>query len=143
MNEPATIRTILKQTRTIAVIGLSGSPGRASGMVAQHMQRAGYRIIPVNPTLRTALGETAYPTLDAASGTLRDAGTTIDLVNVFRAPQHVPEIVQQVIRNGIGALWLQLGVVHEEAARAAEAAGILVVMDHCLKVEHARYGGEL
>ncbi len=142
MNEPETIRTILKQTRTIAVIGLSESPGRASGMVARHMQRAGYRIIPVNPTITTALGEKAYPSLDAACSALKQEGVPVDLVNVFRAPEYVPAIVAEVLRNGIGAIWLQLGVCHPEAAKQAEDAGVLVVMDHCLKVEHAAYGGK-
>jgi predicted CoA-binding protein len=143
MNEPETMRRIFAETQTIAVIGLSESPGRASASVARHMQRAGYRIVPVNPNIETALGEKAYPTLDAACAAMSAEGVTVDLVNVFRAASYVPEIVKDVIRNRIGALWLQLGVCHEEAAQRAEDAGVLVVMDHCLMVEHAHYGGKL
>jgi predicted CoA-binding protein len=138
MNEPETMRRIFAETRTI---GLSESPGRASGPVARHMQRAGYRIVPVNPNIESALGEKAYPTLDAACSALRAKGVKVDLVNVFRAASYVPGIVDDVIRNQISALWLQLGVCHEEAAQRAEDAGALVVMDHCLMVEHANYGG--
>ena len=137
MNEPGTIWKILKQSRNIAVVGLSETPGRASAGVAKYMQGHGYRIIPVNPAVQTALGERSYASLDAACDALKEAGETIDLVNVFRAPAYVPEIAKDVIRLKIPALWLQLGVCHEEAAGWAEAAGVLTVMDHCLMVEHA------
>ena len=143
MNEPETIRTILKQTHTIAVVGLSESPARAGGMVARVMQQAGYRIIPVNPNIENALGEKAYASLDAACEALAADGVRIDLVDVFRAPEYVAGIVDAVIRNRIPALWLQLGMVDAEAAQRAEDAGVRVVMDHCLKVEHAYYGGRL
>lgn len=129
MNEPATIREILENSKTIAVIGLSDDPNRASFHVSQHMQQQGYRIIPVNPEVRSVLGETAYPTLDDA---YEANGRNIDLVNVFRAPVYVPEIVKEVMRLKITRLWLQEGVCHEEAAGWAEDAGIKVVMDHCI-----------
>jgi uncharacterized protein len=129
MNEPETIREILENARTIAVIGLSDKPGRASLGVSQFMQRQGYRIIPVNPLARSVLGERAFSTLDEAH---RECGWKIDLVNVFRAPEHVPAIVQDVIRLQIPRLWLQEGVCHEEAAGWAESAGVKVVMDRCI-----------
>ena len=134
MNEPATIDRILRETKTIAVVGLSESPGRASAGVARHMQGAGYRIVPIKPQIDSALGERAYPDLHAAT-----KEHAINLVNVFRKPTYVPEIVKDVMRLKIPALWLQLGVVHEEAADWAEHAGVLTVMDRCLMIEHARW----
>ena len=132
MNEPETIREILTNSKTIAVVGISNKPDRASFSVSQYMQRQGYQIVPVNPSLSEVLGEKAYPTLDAAA----EAVGKIDLVNVFRAPEFVPETVENVIRLGIANLWLQQGVCHEEAARLAEANGIHVVMDRCIYLEH-------
>jgi predicted CoA-binding protein len=129
MNEPETIREILEETKTIAVIGLSDKPGRASLGVSKFMQQQGYRIIPVNPLARSVLGEQAYATLDDAYYALQGK---IDLVNVFRAPEFVPEIVKDVMRLKIPRLWLQEGVCHEEAAGWAEAAGVKVVMDRCI-----------
>ncbi len=137
MNEPETIQRILEDTKTIAVVGLSESPGRASAGVARYMQAAGYRIVPVNPNIETTLGERAYPTLDAACKAMAAQGTAVDLVDVFRAPSFVPEIVKDVMRLKIPAVWLQLGVCHEEAADWAEADGVLTVMDRCLMQEHA------
>jgi hypothetical protein len=137
MNEPETIREILENTRTIAVIGLSDKPGRASLGVSRFMQQQGYRIIPVNPRARAVLGEHAYATLEDA---WRAQGRKIDLVNVFRAPTYVPEIVRDVIRLKIPRLWLQEGVCHEEAAASAEAAGIEVVMNHCILKERMAAG---
>jgi predicted CoA-binding protein len=134
LNEPETIRTILEKTKTIAVLGLSDKPERAAFHVSRYMQQEGYRIIPIHPGVTRALGETAYPTLDAASA----AEGQIDLVDVFRASQYVPEIVKDVMRLKIPYLWLQEGVCHEEAADWAEADGILVVMDRCIYKEHAR-----
>ncbi len=129
MNEPEAIHEILENTRTIAVIGLSDNPGRASYGVSQFMQRQGYRIVPINPLAGTVLGERAYASLGQADEQL---GSKIDLVNVFRAPKHVPEIVEDVIRLYIPRLWLQEGVCHEEAAASAEAAGVKVVMNRCI-----------
>src|ERR1700749_215495 len=124
MNEPATIHEILENTRTLAVVGLTNREGRASLGVSRYMQSQGYRIIPVNPQIESALGEKAYATLEDAVAALEKEGTRIDLVNVFRAPAYVPEIVKDVIRLKIPGLWLQEGVVHEEAAGWAEAAGV-------------------
>jgi uncharacterized protein len=137
MNEPETIREILENTKTIAVIGLSDKPGRASLGVSRFMQQQGYRIVPVNPLAGSVLGEEAYSTLDDA---WRAHAEKIDLVNVFRAPAYVPEIVKDVIRLKIPRLWLQEGVIHAEAAASAEAAGIKVVMDHCILKERMAAG---
>jgi uncharacterized protein len=128
MNEAATIREILDRAKTIAVVGLTNREGRASLGVSRFMQARGYRIIPVNPQIESVLGERAYPTLDAAVDVIQD----IDLVNVFRAPSFVPDIVKDVIRLKIPYLWLQEGVVHPEAAAWAEAAGVKIVMDRCI-----------
>jgi predicted CoA-binding protein len=136
MNEPETIREILENSRTIAVVGLTNREGRASLGVSRFMQSQGYRIIPVNPAVGEVLGENAYPTLDAAVA----AHPEIDLVNVFRAPEHVPEIVKDAIRLKIPRLWLQEGVCHDEAAGWAEAAGMRVVQDHCLLKERMAAG---
>jgi predicted CoA-binding protein len=133
LNEPETIRTILEKTKTIAVVGLSDKPDRPSFRVSKYMQEAGYRIIPIHPAVTKVLGEKAYPTLDDAY-----AGEgKIDLVDVFRASEYVPEIVKDVMRLKIPYLWLQEGVCHEEAVKWAEADGILVVMDRCIYKEHA------
>jgi uncharacterized protein len=137
MNEPETIREILENSKTIAVIGLSDKPERASLGVTKFLQRQGYRIIPVNPLVQTVLGEQTFPTLDEACDKY---GGAIDLVNVFRAPEYVPEIVKDVIRLKIPRLWLQEGVCHEEAATWAEAAGIKVVMDRCILQERMAAG---
>jgi uncharacterized protein len=133
MNEPATIRTILEKSKTIAVIGLSDNPERPAFHVSQYMQREGYRIIPIHPAASEALGQKAYPSLDAACA----AEGHIDLVDVFRASEYVPEIVKDVMRLKIPYLWLQEGVCHPEAVQWAEDDGILVVMDRCIYKEHA------
>jgi len=128
MNEPSVIREILDNARTIAVVGLTDKEGRASIGVSRFMQSRGYRIIPVNPKIESSLGEKAYATLDAAV----EAVGKIDLVNVFRLPHFIPDIVQDTIRLEIPYIWIQEGIVHEEAASQAEAAGIKVVMDRCI-----------
>jgi len=128
MNEPATIREILDRGKTIAVVGLTNREGRASLGVSRFMKSRGYRIVPVNPKIDSSLGEAAYPTLHAAVEAVKD----ISLVNVFRAPVFVPEIVREVIRLKIPYLWLQEGVIHDEAAGWAEAAGVKVVMNRCI-----------
>ena len=135
MNEPETIRNILEKTKTIAVVGLSDKPERPAFHVSRYMQQEGYRIIPVHPKVSQALGEKAYPTLDAAYA----SEGKIDLVDVFRASEYVPEIVKDVMRLKIPYLWLQEGVCHEEAVKWAEADGILVVMDRCIYKEHAHH----
>ncbi len=133
MNEPETIRTILEKTKTIAVVGLSDKPERPAFRVSKYTQQEGYRIIPIHPGVTRALGEKAYPTLDAAYA----AEGQIDLVDVFRASEYVPEIVKDVMRLKIPYLWLQEGVCHPEAVHWAEADGVLVVMDRCIYKEHA------
>jgi len=125
---------LLQRTQTIAVIGLSPNPSRASHGVARAMQRFGYRIVPINPRVDAVLGERAYARLE-------DVPETIDLVDVFRAPEHVGAIVEQVTSRHLPALWLQLGVVDEAAARRAQDAGITVVMDRCLYQEYLRLLG--
>ncbi len=134
MNEPETIRTILEKAKTIAVVGLSDKGDRPSYGVSRYMQQAGYRIIPVNPAVPQVLGEKAYPTLDAACA----AEGKIDLVDVFRASEYVPEIVKDAMRLKIPYLWLQEGVCHDEAVQWAETDGIRVVMDRCIYKEHSR-----
>jgi len=128
MNEPSLIREILMNCKTIAVVGLTNREGRASLGVSRFMQSRGYRIIPVNPWIESALGEKAYPSLTSASA----AVGAIQLVNVFRAPEYIPSIVGDVIRLRIPYLWLQEGVVDIATAAQAEAAGIKVVMDRCI-----------
>jgi uncharacterized protein len=140
MNEPAVIREMLDHSRTIAVVGLTNREGRASLGVARFMQSQGYRMIPVNPMIESALGEKSYPDLDAAVAALEREGLKIDLVNVFRAPEHVPAIVTDMIRLKIPRLWLQEDVIHAEAAAQAEAAGVKVVMNHCILKERMAAG---
>lgn len=137
MNEPAVIEEMLERTRTIAVVGMSDREGRASYGVSRFMQSQGYRIVPVNPRIESALGERAYPDLDTAYQALEGG---IDLIDVFRAPEFVPEVVKDTIRLKIPYLWLQEGVVHEEAAGWAEQAGIKVVMDRCILKERMAAG---
>ena len=122
---------ILNHCRTIAVIGLSPEPHRASFDVARYMQANGYRIIPVNPNVAEVLGEKAY-------ASLRDAAQheRIDLVNCFRNSENIPPIVDDAIAIGATAVWMQVGITHPAAAAKAEAAGLLVVQDHCLKIDH-------
>jgi uncharacterized protein len=121
------IESFLRRIRTIAVLGLSDTPGKPSHEVAAGLQKFGYRIVPVNPTATEILGERAWPDLESA---LRGAGP-VDLVDVFRRPEHVAGIVDECIRLGVPALWLQEGVVDEAAAQKARAAGIFTVMDRC------------
>jgi len=123
------ITDLLQQAKTIAVVGLSSSPLRPSYGVAAYLQSQGYRIIPVNPNIRGALGEKAY-------ASLADVPEKIDIVNVFRRPDFVPAVVEQAIALKVPAIWMQEGVVHEEAAARARQAGIFVIMDHCILKEH-------
>src|SRR5215471_13655310 len=131
MNEALRIAELLRSAKTIAVVGLSDNPMRTSYGVSEYMQEQGYRIIPVNPMIRESLGEKAYPSLS-------EVPEKIDIVNVFRRPEFVPEVVEEAIRLKLPAIWMQEGVVHEEAAKKARAAGIFVVMDRCLLKEHRR-----
>jgi predicted CoA-binding protein len=126
------IGKLLRHVKTIAVVGLSSSPLRPSHGVSAYMQLKGYRIIPVNPTIAGVLGEKSYPGLLDLAG----LPEKVDLVNVFRRSEFVPEIVDQAIQLGIPALWFQEGVIHDEAAERARAAGITVVMDRCILKEH-------
>ena len=128
-NDTDRITQLLQQAKTIAVVGLSDNPMRTSYDVSEYMQRNGYRIIPVNPAIASALGEKSYPALSDVPG-------KIDIVNVFRRSVFVPDIVDEVIRLKLPALWLQEGVVDEEAAEKARQAGIFVVMDRCILKEH-------
>jgi len=126
-----TIPELLRKSKTIAVVGLSSNPMRPSFGVAEYLQREGYRVIPVNPQETEILGEKAYARLE-------DIPEHVDIVDVFRRPEFVPDIVDSAIKIGAGALWLQEDVVHEEGARRARAAGLAVVMDKCLLKEHRR-----
>jgi predicted CoA-binding protein len=125
------IAEVLAQAKTIAVVGLSSSPLRPSYGVAAYLQGHGYRIIPVNPTINGALGEKAV-------SSLRDIKEKIDIVDVFRRPEFVPEVVDQAIEVGARCIWMQEDVIHEEAADKARRAGIFVVMDSCILKEHRK-----
>jgi uncharacterized protein len=128
---PDPIRTILERSKTLAVVGLSSKPTRASHGVAAYMKAHGYRVIPVNPHETSVLGEKAYPCLEAIPETL-------DVVVIFRRSEHVREIVESALRLGAKAVWMQEGVRHEEAAHRARSAGLEVVQDRCILKEHAK-----
>jgi predicted CoA-binding protein len=130
--EAERITELLKSAKTIAVVGLSDSPFRTSYGVSQYMQSQGYRIIPVNPQIVESLGEKSY-------ASLRDVPEKIDIVNIFRRPEFVPEVVNEAIHLKVPAIWMQEGVIHEEAAEKARQAGIFVVMDKCILKEHGRH----
>lgn len=130
------IQRLLHGTTSIAIVGLSNNPLRASYFVGYYLKRHGYRVIPVNPRESEILGETSYPSLG-------DVPEPIDLVNVFRAPNALPDIARESVAAGAGALWTQFGVINFDGARIAEEGGLTVVMDRCLKVEHARYVGRM
>jgi uncharacterized protein len=134
--EPLTIQRLLHTARTIAIVGLSNNPLRPSYFVGYYLKRHGYRVIPVNPRETEILGETCYPSL-------RDVPEHVDIVNVFRAPDALPEIARESVAIGAGALWCQFGVINAEGAQIAEDGGVTVIMDRCLKVEHARYLGRM
>jgi predicted CoA-binding protein len=128
------IADLLKRSQTIAVVGLSNNPLRPSHGVSAYMQLHGYRIIPVNPVIAGSLGEKSH-------ASLLDVPEKIDIVNVFRRPEHVETIVDQAIQLKVPAIWMQEGVVHEKAAEKARRAGIFVIMDRCILKEHrARFG---
>jgi uncharacterized protein len=130
------IRSLLQTARTIAVVGLSPNVLRPSNFVGFYLQRHGYRIVPVNPRETEILGETSYPSLSAIP-------FPVDVVDVFRAPDAVPGIAREAVAIGAKALWLQFGVISPEGARIAEEGGLVVVMDRCMKVEHARFMGRM
>jgi predicted CoA-binding protein len=128
------IRQILETARTVAVVGLSDKPDRDSYKVARYLQEHGYRIIPVNPAVDQVLGEKSYPSVTGIP-------EQVDVVDVFRKPDAVMPVVQEAIDSGAATLWMQLGVVNQEAADKAQEAGLQVVMDRCMKVEHGRLLG--
>lgn len=125
------LKQILAESKRIAVVGLSNKPERTSYQVAKYMQEAGYEIIPVNPTITESLGQKAYPSLKEIPG-------QVDIVNVFRRSEDTVEPAREAVAIGAKVLWLQLGIANEEAFRIADQAGLKVVMDRCIKVEHAR-----
>ena len=130
--DEATIRAALAEPR-IAVVGLSANPARDSHEVAAYLQRHGYRVIPVNPNETEVLGEVSYPSLRAAA----EAVGPIGLVEVFRRPTAAPQVAREAVATGARFLWLQFGVISQEAADIAEAGGVRVIMDRCIKVDHA------
>jgi len=125
----ATIRKVLRESKTIAVVGLSPKPNRPSHQVARYLMEVGYTIIPVNPGQDIILGQTCY-------SNLRDIPTPVDMVDIFRRQEEVVPIVEDAIGNGARFIWMQQGIVNEEAAEKAEAAGLIVIMDRCTKIDH-------
>ena len=134
--DPLTIQRVIHSARTIAIVGLSGNHLRASYFVGFYLKRHGYRVIPVNPRETEVLGEKSYPSLVDVPG-------HVDIVNVFRAPDALPGIARDAVAIGAGAVWCQFTVINEEGARIAATGGLSVVMDRCIKVEHARYVGRM
>ncbi len=127
---------IFKSVKTIAVVGLSPKQSRPSNMVASYLQKNGYKIVPVNPGQTEILGEQCY-------GCLKDIPFPVDLVDIFRKPEAVPAIVEEAIEMGARYVWMQLGITHTDAAKKAEKAGIEVIMDRCLKVDHQMLKSEM
>jgi predicted CoA-binding protein len=137
-NESAVIDEMLRTARTIAVVGMSDKTWRASHNIGRYLAENGYRVMPVNPALSEVIGLKCYPDLEAADAAVRvETGKGIDLVDVFRASENVPPLVDDVIRLKIPYLWLQDGVIHEEAVAKARAAGVKCVQDDCIFREHA------
>ncbi|MCI0418685.1 MAG: CoA-binding protein [Acidobacteria bacterium] len=134
MAAPLDLAKLLREAKTIAVVGLSSNPHRPSHQVALYLQEQGYRIVPVNPNCQEVLGETCFPSLLQVSDKLK-----IDLVNIFRRSDAVLSIVNEAIQIGAKGIWMQEGVVDPVAAQKAEKAGLWVVMDRCLMIEHSRY----
>ncbi len=134
--DPATIQRVLSSAKTVAVVGLSKNELRASFFVGFYLRRHGYTVIPVNPRQPEIFGVECYQSLT-------DVPESVDIVNVFRAPDAVPGIAREAVGIGAKAIWCQFGVINEEAARIAEKGGLSVIMDRCIKVEHARYVGRM
>ncbi len=130
-SEQETIQRILTEAKRVAVVGLTENPARPSHFVPAYLQANGYEIIPVNPTLPVVLGEKSYPSLSEVPG-------PIDVVQIFRRSEAVGPIVEEAIAAGAKVVWMQLGIVNEEAAAAARAAGLDVIMNQCMKVQHMR-----
>jgi uncharacterized protein len=134
--DPLTIQRVLLSAKTIAIVGLSDNELRASHFVGYYLKRHGYRVIPVNPRQSEILGQKCYPSL-------LDVPEQVDIVDVFRAPDALPGIARDAVAIHASTLWCQFGVINEEGARIAEEGGLTVIMDRCLKVEHARYLGRM
>ena len=134
--DPLTIQRVLHTAKTVAIVGLSSKELRASYFVGYYLKRHGYRVIPVNPRETQVLGEQSFQSL-------ADIPVPIDIVIVFRAPDALPAIAAEAVAIGAGTLWCQFGVINEEGAKIAEDGGVTVIMDRCLKVEHARYVGRM
>jgi predicted CoA-binding protein len=134
--DPLVIQRVLHGAKTIAIVGLSGNELRPSNFVGYYLQRHGYRIIPVNPREASILGETSYKSL-------LDVPGPVDIVDVFRAPAALPDIARDAVAIGAGTLWCQFGVINEEGTKIAADGGLTVIVDRCLKVEHARYVGRM
>ena len=130
------IRDLLHRAHTVAIVGLSDKKERASNFVGSYLKSEGYKIIPVNPLKQEILGEKSYPDL-------KSIPVAVDIVDIFRRPDEIVPIVKQAIEIKAKAIWMQLGIVNREAAELARAAGLLVVMDRCMKMEHGRYSGAL
>ncbi|HLY39590.1 MAG TPA: CoA-binding protein [Terracidiphilus sp.] len=142
-NDPAVIAEMLHTARNIAVVGMSDKPWRASRNIGRYLAENGYKVFPVNPALEEVVGLKCSPDLAAAHAAAMEAtGSGIDLVDVFRAPEHVPQIVDDVIRLGIPYLWLQDEVIHEEAVDRARAAGVKCVQNDCIFRQHSRLSGD-
>jgi predicted CoA-binding protein len=134
--DPLTIQRVIHGAKTIAIVGLSRNPLRASYFVGFYLRRHGYRVIPVNPRESEVFGEKSF-------NSLLDVPVRVDIVNVFRAPDALPEIAREAVAIGATSLWCQFSVINEEGARIAEEGGLSVIMDRCIKVEHARYVGRM
>jgi predicted CoA-binding protein len=134
--DPLTIQRVLLNSRNIAIVGLSGNPLRASNFVGFYLNRHGYRVLPVNPREPEILGLPSFASLG-------ELPVAVDVVNVFRAPAALPGIAREAVAIGAKSLWCQFGVINEEGARIAEDGGLTVIMDRCIKVEHARYIGRM
>ena len=134
--DPFTIQSIINRAKRVAIVGLSPNELRASYFVGYYLRRHGYEVVPVNPREESILGVRSYPSL-------ADVPEPVDVVDVFRAPDAVPEIAREAVASGAGALWLQYGVISAEGAQIAVDGGLDVVMDRCMKVEHARYLGRM
>lgn len=137
MNEPSVIHEILTKSHTIAVVGMSDKSWRASYNIGKYLASHGYRVLPVNPALNEVLGMTCYPDLESAQKAAQERGNGIDLVDVFRASEHVPAIVDDVLRLAIPYLWLQDEVVHDQAIARARAAGVKCVQNDCIYRQYA------
>lgn len=135
-HDPLAIQRVLLNAKTIAIVGLSSNTLRASHFVGYYLRRHGYRVVPVNPREREVFGDKSY-------ASLREVPGPIDIVDVFRAPDALPGIARDAVAIGAGCLWCQFGVINEEGTRIAQEGGLTVIVDRCIKVEHARYAGRM